>query len=60
MGESPTEGQGQRRNQERHKREENGCDVPADVFRTVIRTSIPERLERGRTGRKLSIYLFAS
>ena len=40
--------------------EENGYHVPANVFRTVIRTSIPERFERGRTGRKLSLYLFAA
>ena len=50
----------QRGNQKRHGREENGYHVPANVFRTVIRTSISERSERGRTGRKFSPYLFAA
>lgn len=49
-----------RGNQEQHGREENGYLVPANVFRTVIRTSISERSERGRTGRKFSPYLFAA
>lgn len=60
MGESHTEGKRKRGNQEQHGREENGYHVPANVFRTVIRTSISKRFERGRTGRKFSSYLFAA
>ena len=44
----------------RHGREESGCNVPANVFRAVIRAGISERSERGRTGRKFSPYLFAA
>ena len=44
MGESHTKSKKQRGNQKRHGREENGYHVPANVFRTVIRTSIPNGL----------------
>lgn len=57
---SHTESKRKRGNQEQHEREENGYHVPANVFRTVIRTSISKRFERGRTGRKFSPYLFAA
>ena len=39
-------------------RAEGGNPVPADFSRTVLRTGVPERSGRGRTGEKLPLCLF--